>query len=173
MPAQGSLAALRSTALPFVVGSEPLLQARTHLSRRTTLASEDGPASRFASSERKHLDFLALAPRLAVLGRLRDLPRYVSRHFVHAPSDLANRCIRAAALLERASRAVVLASPIEEPHTPSVLVRPQPQNGLPLRLPLERDKEKRAATSLLQPVDFVGGVDGARTRDPRRDRPVF
>ena len=34
-------------------------------------------------------------------------------------------------------------------------------------------EEKRAAASLLQPVDFIGGVDGARTRDPRRDRPVF
>ena len=34
-------------------------------------------------------------------------------------------------------------------------------------------KEKRVAASLLQPVDFIGGVDGARTRDPRRDRPVF
>jgi hypothetical protein len=22
-------------------------------------------------------------------------------------------------------------------------------------------------------LEFVGGVDGARTRDPRRDRPVF
>jgi len=32
-------------------------------------------------------------------------------------------------------------------------------------------KEKRAAASLLQPVDFIGGVDGTRTRDPRRDRP--
>lgn len=32
------------------------------------------------------------------------------------------------------------------------------------------NKDKRAATSLLQPVDLVGGVDGARTRDPRRDR---
>jgi tellurite resistance protein TerC len=35
------------------------------------------------------------------------------------------------------------------------------------------DNEKRVATSLLQPVDSSGGVDGARTRDPRRDRPVF
>ncbi len=35
------------------------------------------------------------------------------------------------------------------------------------------DKEKRAAAFMLQPVDFIGGVDGARTRDPRRDRPVF
>ena len=32
--------------------------------------------------------------------------------------------------------------------------------------------EERAATKLLQPVDFVGGVDGTRTRDPRRDRPL-
>jgi hypothetical protein len=34
-------------------------------------------------------------------------------------------------------------------------------------------QEKRVAAFLLQPVDFIGGVDGARTRDPRRDRPVF
>jgi hypothetical protein len=34
-------------------------------------------------------------------------------------------------------------------------------------------KEKRVAAFLLQPVDIVGGVDGTRTRDPRRDRPVF
>ena len=39
--------------------------------------------------------------------------------------------------------------------------------------PLRQRKEKRAAALLLQPVDFIGGVDGARTRDPRRDRPVF
>src|SRR5450755_1974752 len=24
-----------------------------------------------------------------------------------------------------------------------------------------------------KPVDLIGGVDGTRTRDPRRDRPVF
>jgi len=35
------------------------------------------------------------------------------------------------------------------------------------------NKEKRVAAFLLQPVDFIGGVDGTRTRDPRRDRPVF
>jgi hypothetical protein len=35
------------------------------------------------------------------------------------------------------------------------------------------NKEKRVAAKLLQPVDFIGGVDGTRTRDPRRDRPVF
>ena len=34
-------------------------------------------------------------------------------------------------------------------------------------------KTKRVAAISLQPVDFIGGVDGARTRDPRRDRPVF
>ena len=39
--------------------------------------------------------------------------------------------------------------------------------------PLTRTKEKRVAAFLLQPVDFIGGVDGTRTRDPRRDRPVF
>ena len=37
----------------------------------------------------------------------------------------------------------------------------------------ELDKVERAATQALQPVDFIGGVDGARTRDPRRDRPVL
>ena len=44
---------------------------------------------------------------------------------------------------------------------------------LPLCLPLWLCKENRVAASLLQPVDFIGGVDGTRTRDPRRDRPVF
>src|SRR5260364_283983 len=31
----------------------------------------------------------------------------------------------------------------------------------------------RKGNKAMIPTDFIGGVDGARTRDPRRDRPVF
>ena len=36
-----------------------------------------------------------------------------------------------------------------------------------------RRNGKRAAILRLQPAGMLGGVDGTRTRDPRRDRPVF
>ena len=38
---------------------------------------------------------------------------------------------------------------------------------------LDSTKDKRPAQFLAQAVVLFGGVDGARTRDPRRDRPVF
>ncbi len=53
------------------------------------------------------------------------------------------------------------------------LINREVQPSVPTGVPTDQRKEKRVATKLLQPVDFIGGVDGTRTRDPRRDRPVF
>jgi hypothetical protein len=38
---------------------------------------------------------------------------------------------------------------------------------------LAAENEKTLANQRLARVSIIGGVDGTRTRDPRRDRPVF
>jgi hypothetical protein len=38
---------------------------------------------------------------------------------------------------------------------------------------MKAENEKRACKKSCRPFSDFGGVDGTRTRDPRRDRPVF
>ena len=38
---------------------------------------------------------------------------------------------------------------------------------------MKAENEKRACKKSCRPFSDIGGVDGTRTRDPRRDRPVF
>jgi hypothetical protein len=62
----------------------------------------------------EHLDLLALPLRLGVPGRLGDLATHISRLFVDAACDLADRRVGAAGLLQRPSRAVVLVGAIDD-----------------------------------------------------------
>ena len=53
-----------------------------------------------------------------------------------------------------------------------VTVEPDPTKTLARRIQARKPKS-RCVTRTSAAFKMLGGVDGARTRDPRRDRPVF
>ncbi len=69
---------------------------------------------------------------------------------------------------------------LRRPTLRSHLLRECVQNGLrrvlskpASRNRVRRSRQKKARPPCRGPGIFIGGVDGTRTRDPRRDRPVF
>ena len=62
----------------------------------------------------QHLDFLSIFARLPVKTGLGDVASHIARSFMDAARDLADRCTRAAARLQRTCRAIGLARTIDD-----------------------------------------------------------
>jgi hypothetical protein len=63
---------------------------------------------------KEHFHLLSLTARSLVLRRFRNMPRFVTRSFMDAAGDLAEWCIRTAAILHRTAFAVELACPRDD-----------------------------------------------------------
>ena len=62
----------------------------------------------------EHLDLLSLLARLLVTIGLGNLASDIPRRFMDAARDLAHRCVRTAARLQRATRTIGLAGSIDD-----------------------------------------------------------
>jgi hypothetical protein len=62
----------------------------------------------------EHFHLLSLTAGSVVFRRLRNTPRFVTRSFMDTAGDLAEWCIRTAAILHRTALAVELACPIDD-----------------------------------------------------------
>src|SRR3954447_3031515 len=63
---------------------------------------------------KEHFHLFSLTARFLVFRRLRNTPRFVTRSFMDAAGDLAEWCIRTAAIFHRTVFAVELACPIDD-----------------------------------------------------------
>ena len=61
-----------------------------------------------------HFHVLSLTARAVVFRRLRNTPRFVTRSFMDAAGDLAEWCVRTAAIFHPTALAVELACPIDD-----------------------------------------------------------